>query len=116
MSRFNQPTEVIRVWHVNLKVKHSTQSITVFIRNVPFNNLNEGMGVTTEELILSRTGGSPLLSLAQVAEILHRSPDGLRITLSGDNEIARNLKPCRIKIGRRVYFRVAGVARFIDEA
>ncbi len=72
--------------------------------------------MTTEELILTSNGGSPLLSLSQVAEILHRSPEGLRITLSGDNEIARNLKPCRLKIGRRVYFRVAGIARFIDEA
>ncbi|KTC04678.1 hypothetical protein SAMN05216596_107155 [Pseudomonas congelans] len=72
--------------------------------------------MTTEELILTSNGGSPLLSLSQVAEILHRSPEGLRITLSGDNEIARNLKPSRIKIGRRVYFRVAGIARFIDEA
>ncbi|MGY2320972.1 MULTISPECIES: DNA-binding protein [Pseudomonas] len=72
--------------------------------------------MTTEELILNSNGGSPLLSLSQVAEILHRSPEGLRITLSGDNEIARNLKPCRIKIGRRVYFRVTGIARFIDEA
>ncbi|MEE4664298.1 DNA-binding protein [Pseudomonas alliivorans] len=72
--------------------------------------------MTTEELILTSNGGSPLLSLSQVAEILHRSPEGLRIILSGDNEIARNLKPCRIKIGRRVYFRVAGIARFIDEA
>ena len=74
------------------------------------------MNMTTEELILTSNGGSPLLSLSQVAEILHRSPEGLRITLSGDNEIARNLKPCRIKIGRRVYFRVTGIARFIDEA
>lgn len=72
--------------------------------------------MTTEELILTSNGGSPLLSLSQVAEILHRSPEGLRITLSRDNEIARNLKPCRIKIGRRVYFRVTGIARFIDEA
>lgn len=72
--------------------------------------------MTTEEQILTSNGGSPLLSLAQVAEILQRSPAGLRITLAGDNEIARNLKPCRLKIGRRVFFRVAGVARFIDEA
>jgi len=71
--------------------------------------------MTTEELILSQTGGSPLLSLAQVAGILHRSPEGLRITLLGDNELARSLKPFKVKIGRRVYFRVAEVARFIDE-
>ncbi|MEB0079414.1 hypothetical protein QN386_20920 [Pseudomonas sp. CCI3.2] len=54
--------------------------------------------------------------------VAHRnvpSPDayeGLRITLSGDNEIARKLKPARIKIGRRVYFRVGSIAQFIDEA
>ncbi|MCY1367551.1 hypothetical protein D9M69_544930 [compost metagenome] len=72
--------------------------------------------MTTEEVILSRTGGSPLLSLTQVAEILHRSPEGLRITLSRDNDIARSLNSCRVKIGRRVFFRVAGVAQFIDEA
>ena len=65
---------------------------------------------------LTGNGGSPLLSLFQVAEILHRSPEGLRITLSGDNDLARSLKPCRVKIGRRVYFRVTGIARFIDEA
>ncbi|HBO5136186.1 hypothetical protein D9M71_795350 [compost metagenome] len=72
--------------------------------------------MTTEELILSTSGGSPLLSLVQVADILHRSPEGLRITLSGDNELARKLRPARVKIGRRVYFRVAAIARFIDEA
>lgn len=72
--------------------------------------------MTTEEQILSSNGGSPLLSLGQVAEILHRSPEGLRITLTGDNEIARKLKPARIKIGRRVYFRVGSIAQFIDEA
>lgn len=72
--------------------------------------------MTTEELILTHNGGSPLLSLSQVAEILHRSPEGLRITLSGNTELAQSLRPCRIKIGRRVYFRVAGIARLIDEA
>ncbi|MFK4075659.1 MAG: DNA-binding protein [Pseudomonas sp.] len=72
--------------------------------------------MTTEELILSRTGGSPLLSLTQVAEILHRSPEGLRITLSGDNELARNLRPCKVKIGRRVYFKIQDIVRLIDEA
>lgn len=72
--------------------------------------------MTTEELILSRTGGSPLLSLTQVAEILHRSPEGLRITLSGDSELARSLRPCKIKIGRRVYFKIQDIVRLIDEA
>jgi hypothetical protein len=59
---------------------------------------------------------SPLLSLAQVAQILNRSPQGLRITLSGDNEIARKLGPARKRIGKRVLFRVSDLAQFIDEA
>ncbi|GGH93464.1 plasmid-related protein [Pseudomonas fluvialis] len=72
--------------------------------------------MTTEEQILLACGGSPLLSLEQVAEILHRSPAGLRITLTGNNELARKLGTARLKIGRRVYFRVTAIANLIDEA
>ena len=70
----------------------------------------------TQDVILDRFGGSPLLSLSQVAEILHRSPEGLRITLSGNNELAQKLRPARVKIGRRVYFRVTDIALLIDES
>lgn len=72
--------------------------------------------MSTEELLLSRSGGSPLLSLVQVAEVLHRSPEGLRITLCGDNDLSRKLRPLKKKLGRRVYFDLIGVARVIDEA
>ena len=58
-------------------------------------------------------GGLPL---EQVAQILDRSPHGLRITLSGENELSRRLRPARRKIGRRVLFSVNEVARFIDES
>lgn len=69
----------------------------------------------TEEMLLNQFH-SPLLSLEQLAQVLGRSPQGLRITLSGDNELARRLKPAKMRIGRRVLFRVAELARFIDEA
>lgn len=69
-----------------------------------------------EELLLNRYDGSPLLSLEQLAEVLHRSKDGLRISLSSDSELSRKIRPFRIKIGRRIYFRTAAIARFIDEA
>tara|TARA_R110000796_G_scaffold141183_5_gene257437 strand:+ start:27937 stop:28155 length:219 start_codon:yes stop_codon:yes gene_type:complete len=72
--------------------------------------------MTTAEFLLNKFGGSPLLSLPQVAEILHRSPEGLRITLSGDNELARKLRPNKKKIGRRVYFKVTDIADLIDGA
>ncbi|WP_081489326.1 helix-turn-helix domain-containing protein [Advenella kashmirensis] len=70
--------------------------------------------MTTEELLLKHYG-SPLLTLQQVAQLLNRSPDGLRITLAGNNDVARKLRPARRKIGRRVLFSVAELSRFIDQ-
>ena len=70
---------------------------------------------STEDIILNQFH-SPLFSLEQVAQILNRSPQGLRITLSGDNEMARRLNPAKRRFGRRVLFAVSDLARFIDEA
>ncbi len=70
--------------------------------------------MNTEEALLARYRGSPLLTLVQLAEVLDRSPAGLRISLAGNNELAQKLRPARIKIGRRVYFRVNAVAQIID--
>lgn len=66
----------------------------------------------TQTLLADKYG--PLLTLVQLAKLLDRSPEGLRITLLGNNDFARRLKPGRIKIGRRVYFRTATVAELID--
>lgn len=68
------------------------------------------------DALLKASGGSPLLSLDQLAEVLHRSPDGLRLSLATDSDISRMFSPHRRKIGRRVYFDVAGVANVIDSA
>ena len=72
--------------------------------------------MTSTETMLMNQFGVPLLSLEQVAQILDRSPDGLRITLSGDSELSRRLRPARRRIGRRVLFSVNELARFIDES
>lgn len=69
-----------------------------------------------EEVLLVASGGSPLLSLDQLAGVLHRSADGLRLSLAGDTDVSRKFLPYRKKIGRRVYFEVAGVAKAIEEA
>lgn len=69
-----------------------------------------------EEALYRTTGGSPLLSLDQLAEVLHRSPDGLRLSLATDSDVSRMFSPHRRKIGRRIYFDVAGVANVIDGA
>lgn len=67
----------------------------------------------TEEQLIERYG--ILLSLEDLADVLKRSKDGLRIALRGDSEFARVWCSAKRKIGRRVYFRASDVARLIDE-
>jgi hypothetical protein len=71
--------------------------------------------MTTEEALLARYDGAPLLSIDQLAEVLLRSKNGLRLSLGGDNEVSRKLLPCKVKIGRRIYFRTADIAKVIDQ-
>lgn len=66
----------------------------------------------TTELLIEKYG--PLLTLSELAEILDRSREGLRLTLRGDSELARKLGAARMKIGRRVHFKTAVVAAVID--
>ena len=70
--------------------------------------------MTIEDTLLQRFG--PLLSIAQLATVLDRSPDGLRISLRMTNEWAQRINKARLKIGRRVYFRTSQIAEvFSDE-
>lgn len=71
--------------------------------------------MNTEQAILEKYNGAPLLSIDQLAEVLHRRKDGLRISLSGDNEVSRKFLPCKVRIGRRVYFRTADVAKVLEQ-
>jgi hypothetical protein len=65
-----------------------------------------------QNILLSKYG--PLLTLCQLAELLDRSPQGLRISLNSDTALSRFLKPRRLKIGRRVYFRSNHIAELLD--
>ncbi|WP_260292376.1 DNA-binding protein [Sedimenticola hydrogenitrophicus] len=65
-----------------------------------------------ETSLINRYGH--LLTLAEVAEILKRSPDGLRVSLGRNNEVSKKLNMGKKKIGRRVYFRVAAIAELIE--
>ena len=69
---------------------------------------------TTESIIIQQYG--ILLSFKDCAALLGRSSEGLRVTLSRDSELARKLKPAKIKIGRRVLFRASALAKLLDEA
>lgn len=68
--------------------------------------------MTTEEILVARFG--PLLTRLQVAGILDRSAEGLRLTERGDSDLGRKLRAARIKIGRRVHFRAASIALLVD--
>ncbi|QFY42213.1 DNA-binding protein [Candidatus Methylospira mobilis] len=68
---------------------------------------------TTEDKLAKQYGGL-LLDTRQVAEVLHRTPEGLRFTLRGESAFAEKLKQGRLKIGRRILFRVDVVAAVID--
>ncbi len=69
--------------------------------------------MTIEDTLLQRFG--LLLSIAQLATVLDRSPDGLRISLRATNGWAQRINKARLKIGRRVYFRTSQIAQLLDE-
>lgn len=59
---------------------------------------------------------SVLMTLDQLAEILDRSPEGLRISLSTSrSNLAQHINATKVHIGRRIYFRTEAIARLIDE-
>lgn len=67
---------------------------------------------TTENYLLEKFG--PLLSLQQLAGLLNRSVDGLRLSLSQNGEMSQKFGPARKKIGRRIYFRSSVIASVLD--
>lgn len=68
----------------------------------------------TAEVLLNRYG--PLLSINDLASLLQRSREGLRLTLRGSSPLAQQLGTARVKIGRRVHFKTLAVAAVIDGA
>lgn len=66
-----------------------------------------------EEVLTDRYG--PLLSISELAEVLGRSSDGLRISLRGNSDWTKPINAAKLKLGRRVYFRTAQVARMLSE-
>jgi hypothetical protein len=55
----------------------------------------------------------PLLTLAQLAGILNRSTDGVRLALRESSPYTDRLNAARVRIGRRIYFRTIEVAQIL---
>ena len=75
----------------------------------PANPPNSG----TYPYLLSQYG--PLLTLKHLAEVLHSTPNGVRMTLARRRQpLSMALSQSRRRLGRRVYFDALGVAQAID--
>jgi hypothetical protein len=66
---------------------------------------------TIEDQLTERYG--PLLSTAQLADVLHRSTEGLRISLRSNSEWARRINTAKLKLGRRIYFRTVSISEVL---
>jgi hypothetical protein len=64
-----------------------------------------------EESMMQQYG--PLLSITQLAAILDRTPEGLRITLRSSGEWVNKINSTRLQLGRRVYFRTSEIAEVL---
>ena len=83
------------------------------LHKIRLNPIRNGVKrMTIEDNLLQRFG--PLLSLVQLATILDRSPDGLRISLRSRTPWTTHINRARLKIGRRVYFRTSQIAEALS--
>jgi len=55
----------------------------------------------------------PLITLGQLAQMLDRSADGVRMTLRETSPYAEQLNLAKVRIGRRIYFRTPDVAQLL---
>lgn len=70
--------------------------------------------MSIEQILLERFG--PLLSVSQLATVLNRSSEGLRLSLRTSSAWANEINTARIKIGRRVYFRTTEIAEILSDS
>ncbi|WP_265919525.1 hypothetical protein [Cupriavidus nantongensis] len=54
------------------------------------------------------------MSIVDVATLLGRSPDGVRVALYTDTDFSRKLKPAMLRVGRRVYFRTLQITEALN--
>ena len=67
--------------------------------------------MSTAELLYKQYG--PLITLAQLAKMLDRSAEGLRLTLRNDSAFSKSVNGARIRLGRRVYFATDKIASVV---
>lgn len=69
---------------------------------------------TTNEILTTQYG--VLMTHEQLSTVMHRSADGMRLSLSSNNsEWAKRINSAKRKIGRRVLFRTVDIAQIVDD-
>lgn len=69
--------------------------------------------MSIETFLLEKYG--PLLTIEQVAALLDRKPEGIRVTIQAHRgTLAQQLGAARIKIGRRTHFKTISIAKLLD--
>ena len=69
---------------------------------------------STHQYLLQHYG--PLLTLKHLAEVLHSTPNGLRMAMSRQREpFTAALAETKRRVGRRIYFEARRVAELIDQ-
>ena len=71
--------------------------------------------ITQQMTVILTTKYGPFLNIEQLAEVLDRSPNGLRITLQRDGLVSRQFQAAKTKVGRRIYFNVVSVAEIMTK-
>lgn len=70
--------------------------------------------MSTAEILIDQYG--ILLSLEDLAAILGRSKEGLRVSLRSQSHFSQAVNAARIRLGRRVYFSTTKIAAIIEVA
>ncbi|MFP6801352.1 MAG: DNA-binding protein [Pseudomonas sp.] len=69
---------------------------------------------TTAEILTNQYG--VLMTYEQLSDVMHRSAKGMRLSLAqGNCEWAKRINAARRKIGRRVLFKTADIAKIVDD-
>lgn len=66
-----------------------------------------------ERHLLEKFG--PLITLDQLAQILHRQPGGLSWALSQETDFSAAINSTKTKLGKRIYFKVGPLAAVLSD-
>ena len=68
--------------------------------------------MSNSEFLINKYG--PLMTLDDLAEVLKRSVDGLRVCLTKKSPFYRSIAAARVCLGRRLYFSTSAVGAILD--